>query len=139
VIELRRQGLSTYEISARLCVEGIPLNRTSVGQILSEGGFGRLLRHPNPAASASPGIAGRDTQLPRAGVLDFTTWPARVDTGMAGLLLTIPDLVALDLPPGSQQRARCPNPITEPRQILHLDAHRQDRLGGTLHKYQHAA
>ena len=48
VIELRRQGLSTYEISARLADEGTPLNRTSVAEILSEEGFGRLLRHPAP-------------------------------------------------------------------------------------------
>jgi transposase InsO family protein len=32
-----------------------------------------------------------------------------------------------------------PEPITEPAQILRLDVHRQDRLGGTLHEYQHAA
>jgi hypothetical protein len=98
VVELRRQGLSTYEISARLTVEGTPLNRTSVGQILTEEGFGRLLRHPEPEASTSPATAGRDTRLPRAATLDFATWPARVHTGMAGLLLAIPDLVALDLP-----------------------------------------
>ena len=98
VIELRRQGLSTYEISARLAAERTPLNRTSVGQILTEEGFGRLLRHPNPEASTSPATAGRDTHLPRAGLLDFTTWPARAETRMAGLLLTIPDLLALDLP-----------------------------------------
>src|SRR5882672_1572934 len=36
VIELRRQGLSTYEISGRLATEGTPLNRTSVGEILTE-------------------------------------------------------------------------------------------------------
>src|SRR6266540_5849751 len=35
VIELRRQGLSTYEISARLAAEGTPLNRTSVSEILA--------------------------------------------------------------------------------------------------------
>ena len=98
VIALRRQGLSTYEISARLAAEGIPLNRTSVGEILAEEGFGRLLRHPEPEASASPGTAGRDTTLPRASVIDFDDWPARADTGMAGLLLVIPDLIALDLP-----------------------------------------
>src|SRR5213594_3734053 len=40
VIELRRAGLSVYEISARLAVEGSPLNRTGVGQILTEEGFG---------------------------------------------------------------------------------------------------
>src|SRR6266704_18535 len=63
VVELRRQGLSTYEISARLAAEGTPLNRTSVGQILTEEGFGRLLRHPEPEASASPATAGRATSV----------------------------------------------------------------------------
>ena len=33
VIELRREGLSTYEISARLANENTPLNRTSVAEI----------------------------------------------------------------------------------------------------------
>src|SRR6266516_1926815 len=98
VLQLRRQGLSTYEISARLAAEGTPLNRTSVAEILAEEGFGRLLRHPEPEASASPATAGRDTTLPRASVIDFADWPARADTGMAGLLLVIPDLIALDLP-----------------------------------------
>ena len=46
VIGLRRQGLSSYEISARLAGEGTPLNRTSVAEILAEEGFGRLLRRP---------------------------------------------------------------------------------------------
>lgn len=36
VIELRRAGLSTYEIAARLPGEGTPLNRTSVAEILAE-------------------------------------------------------------------------------------------------------
>ncbi|HUH68864.1 MAG TPA: transposase [Mycobacterium sp.] len=98
VIELRRQGLSTYEISARLATEGTPLNRTSVGEILTEEGFGRLLRHPEPIASTSPATPGRDTRLPRTARLDFQTWPATVETGKAGLLLLVPDLVALGLP-----------------------------------------
>jgi transposase len=98
VVELRRQGLSTYEISARLSAEGTPLNRTSVGEILTEEGFGRLLRHPQVEASINPGTHGRDTNLPRTGRLDFAAWPPRVDTRMAGLLLTVPDLIALDLP-----------------------------------------
>ena len=98
VIELRRQGLSTYEISARLAAGGTPLNRTGVGEILAEEGFGRLLRHPEPEASVSPGTAGRDTALPRAAVLDFAAWPARLDSIRAGLLLVLPDLAALDLP-----------------------------------------
>ena len=98
VIELRRQGLSSYEISARLAAEGRPLNRTSVGEILAEEGFGRLVRRPGPGQSITPATAGRDTRLPRAPVLDFAAWPARLDTGRAGLLLVVPDLVNLDLP-----------------------------------------
>ena len=44
--------------------EGTPLNRTSVGEILAEEGFGRLLRGPAPEASISPATPGRDTNLP---------------------------------------------------------------------------
>ncbi|MEJ7742836.1 MAG: hypothetical protein WKF73_09960 [Nocardioidaceae bacterium] len=98
VIELRRQGLSTYEISARLATQGTPLNRTSVGEILTEEGFGRLLRTPDAHASTAPATPGRDTHLPRTAPLDFATWPERLDTDRAGLLLLVPDLVALDLP-----------------------------------------
>src|SRR5438128_1943522 len=58
VIELRRQGLSSYEISRQLAGEHTPLNRTSVAEILTEEGFGRLLRHPEPAASISPATPG---------------------------------------------------------------------------------
>ncbi len=98
VIELRRHGLSTYEISRRLAGEGTPLNRTSVGEILIEEGFGRLLRHPGEQASTAMATPGRDTRLPKTATLDFATWPHRCDTGKAGLLLLIPDLLALDLP-----------------------------------------
>ena len=98
VIELRRQGLSTYEISARLAAEGTPLNRTSVGEILAGEGFGRLVRGPQPAESISPATPGRDTSLPRASVIDFDAWPPGRETTRAGLLLVIPDLVSLDLP-----------------------------------------
>ena len=98
VIELRRQGYSTYEISGRLAAEGTPLNRTSAGEILAEEGFGRLLRGPEPEASISPATPGRDTNLPAAKVIDFAAWPARAETTRAGLLLAVPDLVTLDLP-----------------------------------------
>src|SRR6266568_3839242 len=47
VVELRRQGLSVHEISSKLADEGTPLNRTSVGQILTEEGFGLLLLLPD--------------------------------------------------------------------------------------------
>src|SRR6266496_894537 len=97
VIQLRRQGLSTYEISARLATEQTPLNRTSVAEILAEEGFGRLLRGPAEQTSSSSATPGRDTRLPRAAVLDFGAWPRQLDTTRAGLLLVLPDLVALDL------------------------------------------
>ena len=87
-----------HEISARLAVEGRPLNRTGVGQILAEEGFGRLLRHPEPEASISAATAGRETKLPRAKVIDFASFPAATTTRLAGLLLAVRDLVALDLP-----------------------------------------
>jgi hypothetical protein len=98
VIELRRQGLSTYEISARLAAEGRPLSRASVGEILAEEGFGRLLRGPAGAEKHLAGHPGRDRSLPRASVLDFGAWPAQLESTRAGLLLVIPDLVNLDLP-----------------------------------------
>jgi hypothetical protein len=98
VIELRRDGLSVYEISTRLTREGTPLGRTAVSDILREEGFGRLLRDPAPGASTSPATSGRDTQMPAAAVTGFAALPARAHTTMAGLLLAIPDLVALDLP-----------------------------------------
>src|SRR6266496_2064941 len=97
VLQLRRQGLSTYEISARLATEQTPLNRTSVAEILAEEGFGRLLRGPPEQTSSSSATPGRDTRLPRAAVLDFGAWPRQLDTTRAGLLLVLPDLVALDL------------------------------------------
>jgi len=97
-IELRRQGLSTYEISSQLAAEGTPLNRTSVGELLAEEGFGRLLRHPDPVASTSPATPGRDTQLARTSTLELASWPHTVETGKAGLLLLLPDLIGIDLP-----------------------------------------
>src|SRR6266540_123686 len=86
VLQLRRQGLSTYEISARLATEQTPLNRTSVAEILAEEGFGRLLRGPAEQTSSSSATPGRDTRLPRAAVLDFGAWPRQLDTTRAGLL-----------------------------------------------------
>jgi hypothetical protein len=98
VIELRRQGLSVHEISAKLAAEGTPLNRTSVGHILSQEGFGRLLRGPARKTSINPATAGRDTRLPRVATIDFTEAPNTANTSMAGLLLLLPDLLTLDLP-----------------------------------------
>jgi hypothetical protein len=53
---------------------------------------------PTPEASTSPATSGRDTRLPAAAVTGFATLPPHTHTTMAGLLLAIPDLAALDLP-----------------------------------------
>src|SRR5258708_15435018 len=85
VIELRREGLSVYEISTRLSAEGTPLGRSAVSDILREEGFARLLRGPQPEASISPATSCRDTRLPAAAVSVFAGRPARAHTTMAGL------------------------------------------------------
>ena len=64
VIELRREGLSVYEISTRLTRDGTPLGRSAVSDILREEGFGRLLRGPALEVSTSPATSGRDTRPP---------------------------------------------------------------------------
>src|SRR5260370_3082313 len=69
VIELRRQGLSSYEISRRLTAEDTPLNRTSVAENLAQEGLGRLLRHPEPDASIPPATPARATTWPAAAAL----------------------------------------------------------------------
>src|SRR6266571_3938335 len=86
-----------YEALRACLFEGASLQHAA-GGILREEGFGRLLRGPAPEASTSPATSGRDTRLPAAAVTGFAALPARVHTTMAGLLLAIPDLVALDLP-----------------------------------------
>ena len=93
IIELRQAGRSAYEIAEALAAEGTPLNRTGVAEVLTEEGFPRLWPRPHDER----GLPRRET-LPRAKVIDFDELPARCDTKLAGLLLTVPDLVALDLP-----------------------------------------
>ena len=56
-------------------------------------GLPRLWRRPD----AERGGVGREIQ-PRAEALDFTSLPERAETRLAGLLLVIPDLIALGLP-----------------------------------------
>ena len=79
VLQLRRQGLSTYEISARLAAEHTPLNRTSVGEILAAEGFGGLLRRParprpvppRPLPAAIPACPGHRSSTSTPG---HPTW-----------------------------------------------------------------
>jgi transposase len=93
IIELRRLGHSAHEITAVLAEENTPLNRTGVAEVLAEEGFPRLWPRPH----AERGLPRRENQ-PRTKVTDFDALPAHADSRVAGLLLTIPDLVALDLP-----------------------------------------
>ena len=86
-------GRSAYEIAEVLANEGTPLNRTGVAEVLTEEGFTRMWPRPH----AERGLPRRET-LPRANVIDFAELPARCDTKLAGLLLAVPDLVALDVP-----------------------------------------
>lgn len=93
ILALRRAGHSATQISEALAATPTPLNRTGVAEVINEAGLGRL---PVRKAGES-GPPFRD-HPPRAGLLEVTELPARSTTKMAGLLLTLPDLVALDLP-----------------------------------------
>ncbi len=93
IVELRSAGHSIDEIALVLGREGMSLNRTGIAEVIAEEGFERLWRRPEVLRGAP-----RREQLPRTGVIDFDTWPERVETKHAGLLLCMPDLVAMDLP-----------------------------------------
>ncbi|MGH9378994.1 MAG: hypothetical protein ACRD2Z_00025 [Thermoanaerobaculia bacterium] len=96
IIALRAEGHSIDEIAAALAAEGIGLNRTGISEVITEAGLPRIWRRPE-AARGGP----RREELPRARVLatgDYAELPASAPTRMAGLLLTLPDLLALDLP-----------------------------------------
>ena len=96
IIALRAQGYSIDEIGAVLAGEGVGLNRTGISEVITEAGLPRIWRRPE----AERGGPRRDV-LPRARVLtdtDYAALPAAAPTRMAGLLLALPDLLALDLP-----------------------------------------
>ena len=93
IVELRQAGHSIDEIAIALRDEGTPLNRTGISEVITEEGFERLWRRPEPARGAP-----RRETLPRAKIIDFDEMPERCDTKLAGLLLALPELVALDVP-----------------------------------------
>ena len=93
IVELRRAGHSIDEIAQALEAEGTPLNRTGIAEVVAEEGFPRLWRRLH----ALRGAPGRET-LPRSGVIDFERFGEPAESKHAGLLLAVPDLVALDLP-----------------------------------------
>jgi hypothetical protein len=79
--------------SAALAAEGTPLNRTGIAEVIAEQGLLRMWRRPD----AERGGPAREVQA-RAEALDFTSLPERAETRLAGLLLAIPDLIALGVP-----------------------------------------
>ena len=96
IIELRADGHSIDEIGEVLAREGIPLNRTGINEVITEAGLPRLWRRPD----AMRGGPRRD-DVPRARALEpaeVTALPADSPTRIAGLLLTLPDLLRLDVP-----------------------------------------
>ena len=96
IIELRAEGHSIDEIAEVLAREGTPLNRTGINEVITEAGLPRIWRRPD----AMRGGPRRDN-VPRARALEpleVADLPADAPTRMAGLLLTLPDLLALDLP-----------------------------------------
>jgi hypothetical protein len=93
IIELRTDGHSIDEIAVALTAEGVGLNRTGIAEVIAEHGLPRLWRRPDTERGGP-----RREVLPRAELLDVNNLPARSATNMAGLLLTIPDLLELDLP-----------------------------------------
>ncbi len=93
IVELRQAGHSVDEIAQVLVAEGTPLNRTGISEVVAEEGFERLWRRPEVLR----GVPRRE-RLPRTGRVDFDEVPQVVESRCAGLLLAVPDLVALDLP-----------------------------------------
>jgi hypothetical protein len=93
IIELRAAGHSIDEIAQALAAEGTPLNRTGIAEVIAAEGLPRMWRRPD----AERGGPAREIQA-RAGALDFGELPPRAETRLAGLLLAIPDLIALGVP-----------------------------------------
>jgi hypothetical protein len=97
VIELRRRRHGLDEIVAELARAGTPLSRTAVWEILGEAGLARM---PKPAAAPEPAAEPERLQAPKVRVLQDDQWPTTgsMPTAHAGLLLLVPELIALDLP-----------------------------------------
>src|SRR5215467_2222517 len=93
ILALRAAGHSIDEIAQALAAEGTPLNRTGIAEVIADEGLPRLWRRPD----AARGGPAREIQA-RAEALDFSELPARAETRLAGLLLAIPDLIALGVP-----------------------------------------
>jgi hypothetical protein len=88
-----RAGRRDFFAASRPGPKAAPAKRTGVAEILAEQGVPRLWRRPEQARGGP-----RREPPPTAAVVNFGAWPQRTETRVAGLLLAVPDLVALDLP-----------------------------------------
>jgi hypothetical protein len=93
ILELRRAGSSLDEIATAIRTAGTPLNRTGIAEVLSQAGLPRLWRRP----AAGHGTPHRESLI-RAQRIDFATFPDQLSSGLAGLFLTVPELLRLELP-----------------------------------------
>jgi hypothetical protein len=93
ILQLRAAGHSIDEIAEALAAGGTPLNRTGIAEVIAEEGLPRLWRRPD----AERGGVRREIQA-RAEAADLAALPERAGTRLAGLLLAIPDLIALGVP-----------------------------------------
>ena len=112
MIELRAAGHSIDEIAGALAAEGTPLNRTGIAEVIAEEGLPRLWRRPTLSAAAR-----RGRSQARAEAADFGELPPRAETRLAGLLLAIPDLIALGVPQ-MVAAAGYPSTAEDPRRVL---------------------
>src|SRR6266566_3883798 len=94
-----------YEAARAYVLEGAPLAEAAARFGYSPSALASLVRDFRAgklALFAEPGRPGRKSaprkDAARARVIDFAAFPAAASTRLAGLLLAIPDLVALDLP-----------------------------------------
>lgn len=88
IIELRKQGMSIYDIEKALSDEGNPMAVRTISRVLKLSGFHKLERRTDHEL----GVSRRNTLLSdRAGRLDFNSLePFKIDCPVAGIFLFIP-------------------------------------------------
>lgn len=93
IIALRKQNLSTYDISRDLAHQGHPLSPVAVAQVLKEEGFARLPRRADDERPPGP----RPTTAEVADVRQLDLDPRSFPTEFGGLFLFLPILAAIPL------------------------------------------
>ena len=104
VNQRRYEALRAYyaeDLTLAAAGQRLGYTRATMASLVRDFRAGRLqLFAPpgKPGRKSAPATAGRDTRLPRVKVIDVGALPERASTAMAGLLLMLPDVAALDLP-----------------------------------------